>query len=70
MDHDPNMLIFTYELHWKLILTSRIHFIQQLYFKFYNMPFSVLAEEDTVVTKASSHPLELLAEQTDQNKTE
>lgn len=34
------------------------------------MPFSDLAEGDTVVTKSSSCPLELLVEQTDQHKTE
>ena len=71
MDHDPNMLIiFTNELHWKLILTNRMHFIQQLYFEFCDMTFSDLAEGDTVVTKSSSCPLELLVEQTDQHKTE
>lgn len=51
MDCEPNILIFTNDLHWKLILSSRIHvFIQQLYFELCYMTFSVLVEGDTAVT--------------------
>lgn len=50
------MLILTNELHWKLILTNRIPFLQQLDFETYYMFVSILAEGGPVGSKIQFLP--------------